>query len=227
MLQAVRLYHYQRSVAIRLCYCPCFLLCSRYHKCVTILFLKLECHPSDILVRLMRYEFTDIHQQGRSSPCLSLLLHMRRTEPHSTSSATASSCRSWNFFFASFLHVFPSAPSFFVSFFILVKSFLSNISLYFPDVTAKRLSFFSLSFAFACSCFRPYKIHPSIPRVQLSQRNDCCAHRMPLKQTANRSFRCAAVIFLLVLLPKFLHHCRWSFSHLCRDVLQAPLNAFC
>jgi hypothetical protein len=127
VLQALRLYHYQRSVAIRLCYCPCFLLCSRYHKCVTILFLKLECHPSDILVRLMRYEFTDIHQQGRPSPCLCLLLHMRRTEPHSTSSATASSCRSWNFFFASFLHVFPSAPSFFVSF--LTSLCISQMSL--------------------------------------------------------------------------------------------------
>jgi hypothetical protein len=77
---------------------------------------------------------------------------------------------------------------------------------YFPDVTAKRVSFFSLSFAFAFRCFRPYKNHPSIQWVQPPQHNGSTAHRLLLKQTANRCFRlspCAADFLLSVLLPKF------------------------
>jgi hypothetical protein len=54
------LYHYQRSVACRLCYCLCFLLCGRCHS-DNIFFLNLHCHPSDSFVCLIRYTDTNIH----------------------------------------------------------------------------------------------------------------------------------------------------------------------
>jgi len=58
---AACLYHYQRSVAFRLCYCLYFLPRSKCHSDVTTFFLNLECRQSDILVRLIRYTDTDIH----------------------------------------------------------------------------------------------------------------------------------------------------------------------
>lgn len=109
----------------------------------------------------------------------------------------------YSFFFSCFLSsCLPFRTFFFVFFCLLAKKFLSNISLYFPDVTAKGC----LSFAFAFRCFRPYKNHPSILWVQPPQHNGSTAHRLFLKQTANRSFRLPprdADFLLSVLLPKF------------------------
>jgi len=58
---AARLHHSQRSVGFRLCYCLCLLPCSKCHSDVIIFFLNLECHQSDILVRLIRDTDTYIH----------------------------------------------------------------------------------------------------------------------------------------------------------------------
>ena len=119
----------------------------------------------------------------------------------------------------------------FAFFCLLAKKFLSNISLYFPDVSAKRLSFFSLSFAFAFRCFRPYKNHPSIQWVQYNHRNtmallliDCSLSRLPIDPSACHH---ALLISSFQFCFQNSHNCGWYLSHICRDVLQALLNAFC
>ena len=146
-----RLYHYQRSVAFRLSYCLCLLPCRMCHSDVIIIFLKLECRQSEILVRLIRDTDTDIHHNDAHRHVLFFSC------THGALNCKLSVLELYLFFFSCFASsCLPLRTFFFVYFCLFAKKFLSNI----PDVSAKGLSFSSLSFAFAFRCFRPYRNHP-------------------------------------------------------------------